>query len=321
MISAKDLTRTFEVGGGLFVRRKQICAVDSVSFSIGEGDTVALVGESGCGKSTLGRLMIGLLKPTSGQVLYEGRDIWSMNKDEMKAFRRNSQIVHQNPYDTLNPVRTLEQSLSAPLLHYKITGRKDVKKKVSELLSMVGLLPPEHFLDRYSARLSGGQMQRAAIARAVSINPKFIVADEAISMLDASLRIALLDILLELKRRQEMSCLFITHDFSTTRYFAMGGRVIVMYLGSIVEMGEMEEVLQKPLHPYTKMLISSVPIPDPKLTRQRKIPPLRSLDVPSLTEVPSGCKFRTRCPYAESVCTEKPEMTKIKRRLVACHLY
>ncbi|MEM1989734.1 MAG: ABC transporter ATP-binding protein [Candidatus Bathyarchaeia archaeon] len=324
LISVENVSKVFSVGGGVFGKKKSICAVDDVSFQINEGETVALVGESGCGKSTLGRLTLGILQPTSGRILFRGRDIWRLNRSEFKEFRRNAQIIHQDPYDTLNPMRTIYQSLSPPLLHYKIVrNRKECWEKASDLLEMVGLAPPEDFLQRYPARLSGGQMQRIAIARAISVNPSFIVADEAVSMLDASLRIEILDLLLDLKRKFNMACLFITHDFGVARYFARDGRILVMYLGSIVEVGPTEDVILDPIHPYTKILLDCVPIPDPKIARSKGIPYIKSLEIPSLTNVPVGCKFRTRCPYEKDVCSQKkPELKPAGReRFVACHMF
>jgi len=322
LINVDNVTRFFTLGGGLFGEKRFICAVDQVSFSMHEGDTLALVGESGCGKSTLGRLILALLKPTSGRISFKGKDVWSLNKSEFREFRRNAQLVHQDPYDTLNPMRTIYQSLSAPLLHYEIAhNRKEAWEKAAELLELVGLVPPDDFLRRHPARLSGGQMQRIAIARAISVNPKFLMADEAVSMIDASLRIEVLDLLLNLKTRFDMTCLFITHDFGVARYFAKGGRVMVMYLGSVVEVGSTEDTILDPLHPYTKTLMYSVPIPDPKLTRSRGLPSLRSLEVPSLTEVPSGCKFHPRCPVATEICSKKaPEFEQVRGgHFVRCH--
>jgi oligopeptide/dipeptide ABC transporter ATP-binding protein len=323
LISVKNVSKLFKIGG-FFGGKKYVCAVDNVSFSIEDGDTLVLIGESGCGKSTLGRLTLALLKPTSGQVLFRGKDVWRMSKSEFREFRRNAQIIQQNPYDALNPMRTVFQSLAAPLTHYKIArDRREAWEKSAALLESVGLTPPDDFLERYPSRLSGGQMQRVAIARAISVNPKFLVADEAVSMLDASLRIEILDLLLELKDKHNMACLFITHDFGVARYFGRRSRVAVMYLGSLAEIGPIDDVMLEPLHPYTKALIASVPIPDPRLTRSKGLPPLRSLDVPSLTQVPSGCKFHPRCPYAKSICVEKvPELKKLSaKRAVACHLY
>lgn len=321
LIECKDLTKIFEVSRGIFGRKIYVRAVDNVSLKINEGDSISLVGESGCGKSTLGRLLLALLKPTSGQIFYKGKDIWKMSKKEFIEYRRNAQIVHQNPYNALNPVRTIYQTLAPPLLYYKIVRNKEeAQDRVKELLKLVGLEPPSDFMDRYPSRLSGGQMQRIAIARALTTNPKFLVADEAVSMLDASLRIEILNLLIDLKKKFNLTCLFITHDLAVARYFSAGGKVAVMYLGNIVEIGNTEEVIQKPLHPYTKALISAVPIPDPKIQRERKTLPVKDIELPNLMKMPPGCKFHPRCPYMEEECSKRaPELVEIKGRLVACH--
>jgi oligopeptide/dipeptide ABC transporter ATP-binding protein len=324
LIDVKNVTKIFSISGGIFGKKRNVCAVDNVSFHINEGETVALIGESGCGKSTLGRLTLGILQPTSGKILFKGKDILRLNKSEFKEFRRNAQMIHQDPYDALNPMKTVYQSLSPPLLHYKIArNRKECWERASSLLEMVGLVPPEDFLRRYPSRLSGGQMQRIAIARAISVNPSFIVADEAVSMIDASLRIEVLDLLLDLKRKFNMACLFITHDFGVARYFAKDGRMLIMYLGSIVEAGPAEDIISDPIHPYTKILLDCIPIPDPKVARSKGLPPLKSLEVPSLTNIPSGCKFHPRCPYGEDICSKKtPEFKPAgKDRFIACHMF
>jgi oligopeptide/dipeptide ABC transporter ATP-binding protein len=309
--------------GGIFTPKKTVRAVDEVSLEIGRMENVALVGESGCGKSTLGKLTLGLLKPDSGSIIFEGRDIWSMGKKEFTYFRRNAQIIHQDPYTSLNPVRTIFQSLAPPLIRNKeVPDSKAAYERLKELLTMVGLAPPEDFLNRYPARMSGGQMQRIILARAVSLRPKYIVADEAVSMLDASLRLGAVDLMLELQKRFGMSYLFITHDLGIARYFILKGRgkIAMMYLGSIVEAGEGDSVIQKPIHPYTQIMMTAISVPDPRLTRSRPIPKLRSLEVPRLEQVPSGCKFHPRCPYAEKICEEHvPELREFDSRLVACH--
>jgi oligopeptide/dipeptide ABC transporter ATP-binding protein len=322
MITVDGVTMLFQIGGSLFGEKKHICAVDNVSFTIEKGDSISLIGESGCGKTTLGKLTLALLKPSSGRILFEGKDVWTMSKTEFRDFRKNAQIVHQDPYDSLNPMRNIFQSLSPPIIHHKIArGRQEVREKVAELLESVGLVPPEDFMYRYPSRMSGGQLQRISIARAISVNPKFLLADEAVSMIDASLRIEILDILINLEKKLDMACLLITHDFGAARYFAKNGKAIIMYLGSIVEIGPTDDIILEPLHPYTKTLLASVPVPDPKLTRSRGLPPLRSLEVPSLTQVPSGCKFHPRCPDSKKECAEKvPELKNVgKGRFVACH--
>ena len=323
LIEAMDVTKTFRIRGKSLGGKRWIKAVDEVSLRIEEGENLTIVGESGCGKSTLGRLTLGLLRPSFGRILFQGEDIWKMSKKEFNHFRRNAQIIHQDPYSTLNPVRTIYQSLSPPLLQHKVAkDDEEAQEEASRLLSTVGLNPPTDFLERHPSRMSGGQMQRVAIARAISINPKYIMADEAVSMLDASLRLGVVDLLLNLQKDIEMSYVFITHDLGIARYFAMkgGGKMAVMYLGKIVEIGEGEILIQQPLHPYTQILIEATPIPDPELTRKREIPPLRSLEIPKLTEVPPGCRFHTRCPHSQKICEEKvPELREVFSRNVACH--
>lgn len=323
LIEAQGLTKVFTVGARMLKKIGMIKAVDNVSFTIDEGENVALVGESGCGKSTLGRLTLGLLTSTSGSLLYRGKNVWTMDKKEFKAFRRKAQIIHQDPYSSINPVRTIYQSLTPAMIQNKIVkGKAQAYEQAAKLLTLVGLTPPEDFLGRYPSRMSGGQMQRVTLARAIAVNPDYIVADEAVSMLDASLRLGALDLMLDLQKQFRLSYLFITHDLAITRYFVKkgGGKVMVMYLGSLVEVGGGDSVIQKPVHPYTQALLAAIPIPDPKLSRERELPKLRSLDAPRLTEVPSGCKFHTRCPYAEKVCEDDvPELRDINERHVACH--
>jgi len=323
LIEASHLTKAFSVRYGFLRERKMISAVDDVSCSVNEGENVVLVGESGCGKSTLGRLTLGLLNPTAGLVSYRGRNIWAMDRKEFGEFRRRAQIIHQNPYSSINPVRTISQSLMPAMTQHKIAKNKaEAFKKAVELLGLVGLTPADDFLNRYPSRMSGGQMQRVTLARAVAVNPEYIVADEAVSMLDASLRLGALELMLDLQKRFGLSYLFITHDFAIARYFVKkgGGKIMIMYLGSLVEIGEGDSVIQKPLHPYTQTLLKAIPVPDPKATRERELPKLRSLDAPRLTETPSGCKFHTRCPYAEKICDDQvPELRSIAKRSVACH--
>jgi len=322
LLEARNVSKFFTVSRGAVKKKAILKAVEEVSMSIEEGETICLVGESGCGKSTLGRLLLGLLKPTQGKILYNNKDIWSMSSRDFMEFRRNAQIIHQDPYDAINPYRTIYSSLAGPLRQLKLADRSNVREKVAELLKLVGLVPPSDFMDRYPCRLSGGQLQRIAIARAISVNPKFIVADEAVSMLDASLRINVLDLLLNLKEKFNLTCLFITHDLAIARYFARKGKVAIMYLGSIVETGNLEEVIHKPMHPYTEVLIEVSPVPDPDIAKKRPLPKLRSLEIPSAMNPPSGCKFHTRCPYAMDRCSkEAPDLKDVgDGRKVACHL-
>ncbi len=322
LLEAKNVSKFFAVSRGAFKAPTFVKAVEDVSMEIREGEVICLVGESGCGKSTFGRVLLGLLKPTSGKITYAGKDIWSMSSREFAEYRRNAQIIHQDPYDAVNPVRTIYSSLGGPLRQLKLANRRNVKEKVAELLRLVGLIPPDDFMDRFPCRLSGGQLQRISIARAIAVNPSFILADEAVSMLDASLRINVLDLLLDLRERLNLACLFITHDLAIARYFSRGGNVMIMYLGNVVESGNLDEVIRKPLHPYTEILMGVSPIPDPNIAKARALPKLRSLEIPSAANPPPGCKFHTRCPYAEEVCAEKvPELRDTGGgRRVACHL-
>lgn len=320
IIELKDVNMTFT--RGWLMRRTQLQAVVKTSLDIKEGEILALVGESGCGKTTVGKIMAGLLRPTSGEVLFKGKDIWRMSREEFREYRRNAQIVHQDSYAALNPVRTIYHSLSAPFLRYHIArNEKEAREKVAELLQFMGLTPPEEFLDKYPHQLSGGQRQRVVVARAVALNPKLITADEPVSMIDVSLRLSILDLMHRLNEKFGIAFLYITHDLATARYFVKGGRIAVMYLGQMVETGRLSEVLQKPCHPYLQALLSAVPVPDPKKAREKRPLPLRSLEFPDPTKPPSGCRFHPRCPYAEDICTrEIPALRSLDGRLIACHL-
>jgi len=320
IIELKDVNMTFK--RGWLMRRAQVQAVVKASLNIKEGEILALVGESGCGKTTLGKIMAGLLRPTSGQVLYKGKDIWKMSRGEFQEYRRNAQIVHQDSYAALNPVRTIYQSLSAPFLHYhSAKNRREAREKVAELLELMGLTPPEEFLDKYPHQLSGGQRQRVVLARAVSLRPKLIVADEPVSMIDVSLRLSILDLMHRLNEEFGIAFLYITHDLATARYFVKGGRIAVMYLGQLVETGKLGQVLEKPRHPYLQALLSAVPVPDPRKAREKRPLPLRSLELPDPTNPPSGCRFHPRCPYAEEICAQEiPALRPLDGRFIACHL-
>ncbi|HIC90005.1 MAG TPA: ABC transporter ATP-binding protein, partial [Anaerolineae bacterium] len=301
----------------------KVDAVVNASLDITESEILALVGESGCGKTTLGRTLVGLLKPTSGTVMFKGKDIWRMNRDEFQEYRRNVQIVHQDSYAALNPVRTVFHTLSAPFRHYHLAkNHNEAREKAAELLQFMGLTPPEIFLDKYPHQLSGGQRQRVVLARAVALRPKLIVADEPVSMIDVSLRLAVLELMHSLNERFHIAFLYITHDLATARYFAREGRMAVMYLGQIVETGKIGDLVEKPRHPYLQALLSAVPVPDPRKAREKKPLPLRSLDFPDPTKPPSGCRFHPRCPYAEDICAQGiPPLREIGNgRQVACHL-
>lgn len=293
LIELKDVTRTFGQG------RDRITAVDNISLAIQPGEIVCLVGESGCGKSTTGSMVAGLLPVSAGQVLYMGQDITRMNRAQFKQYRHGVQIVHQDPYASLNPTQTIEQMLTTPLLrHGAAHNRAGARRRAIELLEIVDLTPAEEVLAKHPHQLSGGQRQRVSVARALTMNPSFIVADEAVSMVDVSLRVSILKMLSRLRTELEVTFLFITHDLALAKYFAWdGGRVMVMYLGRIVEEGPTQRVIQDPRHPYTQALLSAVPEADPNIARRKKPMELRSADIPSLLDLPPGCTFHPRCPY------------------------
>lgn len=311
--------QTFRAGG-----RGHVRAVADLALEIQPGEIVCLVGESGCGKSTTGKIAAGLLRPTEGSVEFEGSDVWSLRGRERDAFRRAVQIVHQDPYASLNPVRTIAQTLSAPLLHHGLArGREAARRRMVELLELVDLTPAEEILDKYPHQLSGGQRQRVSVARALTVNPRFIVADEAVSMVDVSIRASLLNMLFRLNRQLGVSFLFITHDLALARYFAWQGRIAVMYLGRVVEVGPTPRVIGHPQHPYTQALLAAIPEADPRVARTKRRIELRSLDAPSLLHLPPGCAFHPRCQvWEEGLCDRvRPELLPVAAgHSVACHV-
>jgi len=294
-----------------------------VSLAINPGEIITIVGESGCGKSTIGKICLGVQKPSKGKVLYDGRDIWDRHFKWTKELRLSVQVVHQDSYSSLNPVKTIYQILSDPFLYHKLATGKDIKDKIMELLTSVGLTPPEYFANKYPFQLSGGQRQRVSIARATILNPGLIITDEPVSGVDSSLRISILDLMRGLNQNKNIAFLYITHDLATARYFGRGGRIIVMYLGNIVEEGDVCQVIDNPRHPYLQALLSALPSPDPKMARIKKELPLKSLDMPDPTDPPPGCSFNPRCPYSQDICSkEKPPLLPLETRgshMTACH--
>lgn len=318
LLELHRVSRTFKVG------RRIVRVLDDISFTVREGDVLCLVGESGCGKTTTGKIAAGLLPPTSGEVRYRGQNVWTMPKKAFREYRRAVQIIHQDPYASLNPTQRVFTILTAPLLRHKLArNRREAREQALELLRVVDLTPPEDFLNKYPHQLSGGQRQRVSVARALTVRPKFLVADEAVSMLDVSIRVGLLQMLERLRRELNMAFLFITHDLAVAKYFAWDGRIAVMYLGRIVEIGPTPEIVRRPRHPYTQALLSALPEADPRATRSKQRIQLRSLDVPSLLNVPSGCAFHPRCPlYRPGVCdTQVPRLVEVAAGVqVACHV-
>jgi peptide/nickel transport system ATP-binding protein len=318
LISLEHVSRTFRQGNRI------VKAVDNVSLSIEEGEIVCLVGESGCGKTTTGKMIAGLLRPTGGEVLFEGQDIWTMERRDFTRYRQAVQIIHQDPYASLNPVHQVSKILIAPLLRHRLVANQEAAQaRLRELLGIVDMTPPEDFVDKYPHQLSGGQRQRVSVARALTVHPRFIVADEAVSMVDVSIRVSLLNMLTRLKNELGVTFLFITHDLALAKYFAWQGRIAVMYLGRLIEVAPTPRLVNDPLHPYSKALLSAVPEADPRITRTKQRVQLRSLDVPSLVNLPSGCTFHPRCPlYEAGLCGQvAPELTDTgDGRYVACHV-
>ena len=292
LLELRNVTRKFGSGSD------EVTAVDNVSITIEQGDILCLVGESGCGKSTTGRMAAGLLPISSGQIFFEGQDLSQMTADQYRQYRHSVQIIHQDPYASLNPTQSIRQIITTPLLrHKKASSRAAAEARAIELLEIVDLTPANDFMDKYPHQLSGGQRQRVSVARALTVEPRFIVADEAVSMVDVSIRVSLLNMLSRLKSEFDVTFLFITHDLALAKYFAWQGRITVMYLGRIVEDGPTERLITDARHPYTQALLSAVPEADPEIARRKRQIELRSADIPSLLALPSGCTFHPRCPY------------------------
>lgn len=322
LIEIDNACVSFHMGSGLFQQSTEVKAMDHVTLSVNSGEVVALVGESGCGKTTLGRAVTGLQRPTHGEIRYNGKNIWELNHRDFGEYRRDVQMMMQDSYAALNPMRSVEQSLTLPLSQAKVVrGRRNLRRRVIELLESVGLTPGEQFLTKYPHQLSGGQRQRVCLARAISLNPKVIVADEPVSAVDVSLRLSILNLMGDLNRQMGIAFLYITHDLSTARYIANQGRMVGMYLGRIVEIGSVEDVISHPRHPYLRALMAAVPVPDPKVAKQNRVKLIKGIEMPDAANPPSGCAFHPRCPLAVEACSQSiPEIRRVGRTEVACHL-
>lgn len=317
ILELQDLKVYFKMNNGFLQKKDVVKAVDGISLKIYPGETFGLVGESGCGKSTTGRAIVKINTPTEGKILVDGKDITKIKGAELKKFKQEVQMIFQDPYASLNPRMTVGEIIREPMDIHNIYTKEEREAKVRELLELVGL-KPDH-IRRYPHEFSGGQRQRIGIARTLALNPKFIVCDEPISALDVSIQAQVINLLEKIQKEMGISYLFIAHDLSMVKHIS--DRIGVMYLGNLVEVGDGDSVYTDPLHPYTRALLSAVPIPDPKTARERQRVILEG-ELPSPINPPSGCVFRTRCPKATERCAqEKPELKQVKDRMVACFLY
>jgi oligopeptide transport system ATP-binding protein len=317
LLEVRNLRKYFPVGSGFFTRRKgEVKAVDGVSLTVEEGETLGLVGESGCGKSTFGRTLLRLIEPTEGEVVFEGVNLLKLSQREMREMRRQMQIIFQDPYASLNPRMRVGDIVGEGLEIHKLARGNKKRERTMELLNQVGL-KPEHY-DRYPHEFSGGQRQRIGIARALAVNPKFIVADEPVSSLDVSIQAQIINLLQELQEKMHLTYLFISHDLRVVEHISH--RVAIMYLGKIVEIARSETIYRDAKHPYTRALLSAVPIPDPSRKKERLI---LEGDVPSPVHPPAGCSFHPRCPYREEICSEVVPTLEFNANNhgAACHVF
>jgi oligopeptide/dipeptide ABC transporter ATP-binding protein len=318
LLEVRNLKKFFPIKGGILGKTvARVHAVDDVSFSMRHGETLGLVGESGCGKSTLGRSVLRLYEPTAGEVTFDGENLLALSPNQLRAKRRDLQIIFQDPFSSLNPRMTVGSILAEPFIIHKLGTKKDIEGKVKDLLDVVGMPADAH--DRYPHEFSGGQRQRIGIARAIALNPKLIVADEPVSALDVSIQSQILNLMVNLRKKFNLSYLFVAHDLAVIEHIS--DKVAVMYLGKIVEYADGADLYGKPSHPYTKALIAAIPVPDVDRKKEKHI---LTGDVPSPINPPSGCYFHPRCPFADEKCKrEAPQMrnlgTEAKPHLVACH--
>ncbi|CRK81657.1 ABC transporter ATP-binding protein [Neobacillus massiliamazoniensis] len=319
LVEVNNLKKYFPIKTSLFNKSKQVVkAVDDVSFHIYKGETFGLVGESGCGKSTLGRTLNRLYDPTSGEIFFDGKDIAKLNNKELQPYRKRMQMIFQDPYSSLNPYMNVEEIIDEPLEIHTSLSKVERKEVAMDILEKVGLKKED--MEKFPHEFSGGQRQRIGIARALSINPDFILCDEAISALDVSIQAQVINMLEDLQAEMKLTYLFVAHDLSMVRHIS--NRIGVMYLGKMVEISKSDELYSKPLHPYTQALLSAIPIPDP-IKAQNSKRAIITGELPSPIEMETGCRFRSRCPFAKPICAEaNPQLKEVdSEHLVACHLY
>ncbi|MDR7238079.1 ABC transporter ATP-binding protein [Neobacillus drentensis] len=323
LLEVKGLTKYFPIKGGLLSKTKGwVKSLDNVSFTIKKGESLGVVGESGCGKSTLGRTLLRLLEPTKGEVYYQGENVFALDKGEVRKIRRKMQMIFQDPYSSLNPRMKIGTILEEPLRLFNLGSEDERKKRIDDLMKIVGL--DSDYLNRFPHELSGGQRQRIGIARALLLNPEFIVCDEAVSALDVSIQSQIINLLQDLQEQFNLTYFFIAHDLSVVKHIS--DRIAVMYLGEIVELTDKKSIFEQPLHPYTESLLSAIPIANPEIQRKRKRIVLQG-DVPNPDNPPTGCRFHTRCPYTQEICkSKKPAFNNVNEgdsskpeHFVACH--